>query len=104
MASATYDLVRAALIARQSIKADYDGHQRDLTPHVIGWNKGGGEQALFFQWGGGSASGLPAGGMWRCLPLDGMTNVARQPGWYVGTSKGIRPQSCVVTIDVSSEQ
>lgn len=104
MPSAAYNLVRQALVERQSITAMYDGHRRDLTPHVIGKAKDDAEQALFFQFGGGSRSGLPPGGMWRCLALDKLTQVAVLPdaGWHVGTSQGIRPQSCVVTIDVTS--
>lgn len=105
MPSTTYNLVREALVARESITAMYDSYRRDLTPHVIGLAKDGSEQALFFQFGGGSASGLPVGGMWRCLALSKLSQVAvnSDAGWHVGASKGVRPQSCVTTVDVSSE-
>ena len=104
MPSATYGLIRDALAAKQSVTAMYGGHLREITPHVIGLAQDGTEQALFFQFGGGSASGLPLGGMWRCMAISQLSQVIVDPslGWFVGTSQGVRPQSCVVIIDLSS--
>ena len=104
MPSAIYDLIRGALAAKQSVTAMYGGYQRQLTPHVIGLAKDRTEQALFFQFGGGSSSGLPPGGMWRCMTISQLSQMIVDPslGSYVGTSQEIRPQSCVVTIDLSS--
>lgn len=102
MPSATYNLVRDALLNRQSITAMYDGYRRDLSPHLIGLNKNDEEQALFVQFGGGSKSGLPPGGSWRCMTLSKLSQVVVLTGaaWHDGVSAGIKPQSCVRTIDV----
>ena len=64
----TYKAVAAAIRERHSVSATYGGFVREMCPHAIGW-KDGREQCLFFQFAGGSKSGLPHGGMWRCLPL-----------------------------------
>ena len=64
----TYRAIAAAIEQKQTVSAVYQGLVREMCPHAIGW-KNGREQCLFFQFAGGSRSGLPPGGMWRCLPL-----------------------------------
>jgi hypothetical protein len=64
----TYALVRQAIIDKQQIVATYKGHVREMCPHAIG-TKNGRQQALFFQFGGTSSSGLPPGGEWRASRL-----------------------------------
>jgi hypothetical protein len=95
----TYAIVRQAIIAKQQIVAMYAGHPREMCPHVIGTKKGR-RQALFFQFGGSSSSGLPSGGEWRCIPIDGLGDVSARTGhWHTGASH-TRPQSCVDAVDV----
>jgi hypothetical protein len=94
-----YELIRRATLAKQQILATYNGHRRELCPHVIG-TKDGRRQALFFQFGGGSSSGLPAGGEWRCLAVDELEDVVVRDGpWHTGTDHGY-PETCVDAIDV----
>jgi hypothetical protein len=82
--------------------ADYLGFTRLMCPHVIGLKQGK-ERALFFQFAGGSRSGLPPGGEWRCLDLSGLSKISIYAGrWRQGPSK-TRPQSCVDQIDVQVE-
>lgn len=91
--------MRQAIIDKQQIIATYAGHQREMCPHVIG-SKAGREQALFFQFAGGSSSGLPPGGEWRCIPIDGLSDVSAQPGeWHTGPRHS-QPQTCVDQVDV----
>jgi hypothetical protein len=95
----TYSIVRQAIIDRQQIVATYDGHPRELTPHVIG-TKDGREQALFFQFGGSSNSGLPPEGDWRCMTIDGLSGVSVREGeWYTGETQTDEPQTCVDLVD-----
>jgi hypothetical protein len=102
LASATYAIVRNAIARRKQIVADYHGFTREMCPHCIGRNKHGGEQALFFQFAGGSKSLLPPGGEWRCLPLSGLSNVrARDGPWHSGDSHR-RPQGCVKDVDLDA--
>ena len=64
-----YTLVRNAIVAKQIVTGMYHDHHREMCPHVIGL-RGGRRQALFYQFAGSSASGLPPDGEWRCLQVD----------------------------------
>lgn len=71
-----------------------------VCPHVIGKNKHGREQVLAFQFAGGSKSGLPPGGQWRCMPVSEILNVKLLDGpWHTGTDHA-KPQTCVSVIDL----
>ena len=94
-----YALIRAATLARRQVVATYNGHRRELCPHVLG-TKEGRRQALFFQFGGGSSSVLPPGGDWRCIPVDGLEDVVVRDGpWHTGVGDP-RLETCVDVIDV----
>ena len=93
-----YSLIKQAIIHKDQVIATYNGHRREMCPHVIG-RKGGRQQALFFQFAGGRSSGLPAGGEWRCIPVDRLTDVVVRPGpWHTGTSH-TQEQTCVDVVD-----
>jgi hypothetical protein len=94
----TYALVRQAIEERRQVHATYGGHRRRMCPHVIG-TKDGEPRALFFQFAGGSGRGLKSGGDWRCLSLQGMTDVSVHDGpWY--TQAHSQPQYCVEEVDL----
>ena len=94
-----YSVVREAIVNRLQITAVYGGHRREMCPHAIG-TKGGKPQALFFQFGGSSSTGLPPGGEWRCIPISGLSDVASQSGrWHTGTSH-TQTQTCIDAVDV----
>jgi len=98
--SPDYAVIRQALNDRKVIRGMYHGKERIMCPHVLGTTDGH-EQCLFFQFAGGSKSGLPPGGQWRCIPLSGLTEVSVIEGeWHSGTSQHIRPQNCVQIVDV----
>lgn len=93
-----YALVKQAIINKAQVIATYSGHRREMCPHVIG-TKDGRRQALFYQFAGGSSSGLPPGGEWRCIPVDRLTDVSIQPGeWHTGVGHS-KPQTCVDYVD-----
>jgi len=94
----TYELVRRAIEERLQVHAGYGGHRRRMCPHVIG-TRGGQARALFFQFDGSSSRGLAPGGDWRCLPLDGLTDVSVHAGrWH--TRAHSEPQRCIETVDL----
>jgi hypothetical protein len=94
----TYALVRRAIEERRQVHAIYDGHRRRMCPHVIG-TRHGQPRALFFQFAGGSSRGLPPGGDWRCLRLDGLTDVSIEDGpWH--TRAHSEPQRCIDDVDL----
>ncbi|MGC3991461.1 MAG: hypothetical protein QM796_17605 [Chthoniobacteraceae bacterium] len=102
MPSTTYNTIKSAILNKQQVVATYNGHVREMCPHVIG-TKNGREQALFYQFGGTSSSGaiVPNSPQnWRCIPIEGLTKVSVRSGvWETGTNHS-RPQTCVDDIDV----
>jgi hypothetical protein len=100
MPSATYRLFRDAIIGRKQITCSYQGLYRELCPHILG-HKQGRETALTFQFAGRSASGLPAGGEWRCLLLVQVQDARLRDGpWH--SRRHTEPQTCVAIIDVEA--
>jgi hypothetical protein len=86
-------------MARQQVICTYEGHQRFVCPHVIG-TKNGKHHVLTWQFAGGSSSGLPPGGQWRCMQIDKVMGAAAQVGdWHTG-KRHTKPQTCVDQIDV----
>jgi hypothetical protein len=95
-----YGQIREAILAKRQVVATYRGYRREMCPHVLG-TKNGRQQALFFQFGGGSASALPPGGDWRCIPVDGLEDVVVRTGpWHTRVVHGHR-ERCVDVIDVA---
>jgi hypothetical protein len=94
----TYAVVRRAIEERLQVHATYGGHRRRMCPHLIG-TRDGQARALFFQFDGSSARGLPPGGDWRCLRLAGLSDVSVHDGpWH--TRPHSAPQSCIEKIDL----
>ena len=105
MASATYNLIRQPIAKKQQVTGMYNGYIRNMCPHVIG-TKNGREQALFYQFAGGSSSGLaPAGAPdnWRCMPISMLSQVAVEDGEWHTAPNHSRPQTCVDEIDLEVE-
>lgn len=94
MPSSTFILIQSAIRAKQQITCMFQGRYREMCPHVIGY-KNGREQVLNFQFAGESSTELPPGGEWRCMPVQGLSNVAVREGvWHTATNHS-RPQTCV---------
>jgi len=95
--------LKKAISQRIPISAVYDGRVRLLCPHVLGRNKEGKYQALFYQFGGESSKGiLPDGSPenWRCLAVEKLFSVAANAagGWHTAPNHS-RPQTCVRFIE-----
>lgn len=100
--SSPYALIRDAILNKRQVIAVYNGHLREMCPHVLG-RKHGREQALFYQFAGTSSSGLGppgSGENWRCIPVGKLTDVSVKEGpWHTAPTHS-RPQTCVDEIDV----
>jgi len=96
-----YEVIREATRGKKQVVATYNGHRPELCSHVLG-SKEGRRQALFFQFGGGSASTLPPGGEWRCIPLDGLEDVVVRDGPWHTKSGHEYPETCVDEVDVEA--
>src|SRR5580698_7244280 len=98
----SYQIFRDAILNKQQVVCQYGGHERMVCPHVIG-TKQGRPQVLTWQFAGGSSSGLPPDGQWRCMEISKVANaVARSGEWRTGENHS-RPQTCVDQIDVEVE-
>jgi hypothetical protein len=100
MNSQAYSTFRNAILAGRPVSFDYHGFTRIACPHVVGL-KHGQEKVLTFQYAGGSQAGLPAGGQWRCIFINQVSNVRilERGAWHTIDSH-IRPQSCIDAVDV----
>jgi hypothetical protein len=99
MPSRTYDLFARAMAESKQILCSYGGYPRELCPIILGHSKNQ-EKALTYQFAGGSESGLPPGGDWKCLFLAKVDDVRLRDGkWYAGDSHTQR-QRCVQLVDL----
>ncbi len=100
--SVIYEIFRQAIVEKKQVVCDYHGYRREVCPHTLGHTDRR-ERALTFQFAGGSSSGLPAQGQWRCLNLDEVTNAQLREGtWHTGPSHS-RPQTCVKDVEIEVE-
>lgn len=97
-----YTIIKNAILNKQVVTAIYQGHRREMCPHVIG-TKNGRRQALFYQFGGTSSSGIIIPGSknnWRCIPIDTLEGITISEGdWHTASNHSI-PSTCVDIIDV----
>jgi hypothetical protein len=99
MPSLTYKLFEQAMRDRRQVVCMYGGHRRELCPVILGHSQEQ-EKALTFQFGGGSSSGLPRRGEWRCLWLAKVSDAELRDGpWFAGSSHS-QPQGCVEVVDL----
>ena len=97
-----YAIIKNAILKKEQIIATYNGHLRKMCPHIIG-TKRGRQQALFYQFGGGSNSGTVTSDSennWRCIPVDALRNVTAQPGMWHSVGYKSKTQKSVDIIDV----
>ena len=99
MTSPIYRSFANAMAERKQIVCAYDGFTREFCPVILGHSKGE-EKALTFQFGGGSRSGLPPGGEWRCLFLSRVSSVELREGPWLSGASHSQPQGCVEDVDL----
>jgi hypothetical protein len=97
--SRTYERFAEAIRGRKQVLCVYGGYPRELCPIILGHSQGR-EKALTYQFAGGSKTGLPRGGEWRCMWLANVGNVRLRDGpWHSGASHE-QPQGCVEIVDL----
>jgi hypothetical protein len=91
--SSVQEQIVNAIQQKLVVTATYQGYERIMCPHIVGYKKGV-LNAFFFQFAGGSKSGLPPGGQWRCIHVDDLAQVSCSPGeWH--TKEDYAPSNCV---------
>jgi|SRR5579862_1233209 len=103
MPSATYSVLRSAVVARSRVSATYKSQLRFFCPHLIG-TKDGEEHVLAYMFGGGSVSRPvePVGSEanWRCFVVSELMNVRLINGaWCTADDYSVADQSCVDVVD-----
>jgi hypothetical protein len=95
MYSASFKMIYEAIRDKAVIECTYLGYTRHCCPHALG-HADGVERVLMYQFGGGSSTGLPAGGEWRCMDVSDMSKITLRKGerWRTGLSQA-RPQGCI---------
>ena len=94
--SSIYAVLKQAILERSRVSCLYNGKRREFCPHSI-CTKNGQPRVLGWQFGGASDHALPN---WRCMPIDGLSDVALVLGpWITGGSHS-RAQSCITNVDI----
>jgi hypothetical protein len=95
------EILVQAINQKKRVSCYYDGYFREMCPHVIGW-KNGVHHILSFQYAGQSSKGLPPGGEWKCMDVDGISQLQFIEGdWFTGPHKTGKPQVCVDQVEAT---
>lgn len=97
-----YEMLAEAIRAKQQVVARYGGEERVFSPHALG-TKRGTDHVLVYQFAGGSRTGLPSGGEWRCLAVDTMSDIRLEPGAWHTAPNVFNPQTCLDEVEVVAE-
>lgn len=100
--SHNFKLIEQAIREKKQVLATYDGKPRHLCPHVLGWNRDGFEQCLFYQFAGGSLTGLSSvrAYNWRCMKVEEMSNIRLVDGEWHTAGNHSQEQTCVSDIHI----
>lgn len=100
-----YELIERAIKEKLQITAVYKGFYREMCPHALG-TKAGRQQALFYQFGGEGSQGPVTPGStnnWRCIPIEGLTEIELHSGEWHTAGNHSRAQTCVDHIHLEVE-
>jgi hypothetical protein len=97
-----FSLLAEAIAARQQVVARYHDEERLFSPHALG-TKRGVAHVLVFQFAGGSQTGLPPEGEWRCLNVDELRDIRLEPGPWRTAPNVFNPQTCLDEVEVLAE-
>lgn len=97
-----YSLLAEAISSKQQVVARYHDQERLFSPHALGAKRGV-AHVLVFQYAGGSESGLPPGGEWRCLDVAELSDIRLEPGPWRTAPNVFNPQTCLDEIDVLAD-
>ena len=97
----TYQKIKSALLGKKQIHAVYSDHFREMCSHLLGHSQNGEPMALFYQFAGNSSKGPLSKGEWRCMKVNGPSQVKSIDGtWHTEETQGIRKSPCVHQVDV----
>lgn len=97
-----YSILAEAINTKQQVVARYHDQERIFSPHALG-TKRGISHVLVYQFGGGSQSGLPSEGEWRCLNVDELSDLRLEPGAWRTAANVFNPQTCLDEVEVLAD-
>jgi hypothetical protein len=97
-----YQMLAEAITAKQQVVARYPGEERVFSPHALGAKRGV-SHVLVYQFAGGSRTGLPLEGEWRCLNADELRDLRLETGAWHTAPNVFSSQSCLDEIEVLAE-
>ena len=101
-----YDLIKNALLEKQSLTFTYHGLLRYVSPHVIGTDKGI-QKLLCYQYGGSTGNGLiyaDSDKIWKCLFIDEIEYLSVNRDLFQTAHSDIQPQMCIINVDAQIRQ
>jgi hypothetical protein len=97
-----YTVLTDAITTKQQVIARYHEEERLFSPHALG-TKRGVAHVLVYQYAGGSRTGLPPGGEWRCLNVEELSEIRLEPGAWRTSENVFNPQTCLDEIEVLAD-
>jgi hypothetical protein len=97
-----YTILAEAINGKQQVVARYHDEERIFSPHALG-TKQGVAHVLVYQYAGGSRTGLPPGGEWRCLNVEELSEIRLEPGAWRTAENVFNPQTCLDEVDVLAD-
>jgi hypothetical protein len=97
-----YSILADAISGKQQVVARYHDEERIFSPHALG-TKRGVAHVLVYQYAGGSHTGLPPGGEWRCLNVEELSEIRLEPGAWRTAENVFNPQTCLDEVEVLAD-
>lgn len=97
MSSTTIETLKQAIKAKRNVAFTYDGHDRECSPHAIGW-KDDKVNVLVYQFGGSTSKGKvtsqgPAN--WRCMLVANIKSLEEIEGEWHTWGNHSQPSTCI---------
>ena len=97
-----YTILTEAITTKQQVIARYHDEERLFSPHALGAKRGV-AHVLVYQYAGGSHTGLPPGGEWRCLNVEELSEIRLEPGAWRTAENVFNPQTCLDEVEVLAD-
>lgn len=102
-----YEMLREAILGKQTMVGMYQERERRFAPHAIGLGKDGFPRVLVYQYGGESSKGLaadlPERDKWRCLVVTDLSDLALDDHEWATAENHSEPSTCIKELDVEVE-
>ena|SRR5689334_21137391 len=99
----SYEILKRAIEAHQSLTGVYDDYERCFSPHVLGKSAIGQPTVVGFQYGGGRPDGmLPTTGAWCVFAIDRLRRLEPNDDQWVTGPLESKPSGLMSEVDVDS--